>query len=85
MKEIIEDGRSGLLIDPRHMAEELVSHICKVLGDPDFARSLGENGIDRVRESFTWQHTSDRLLELYRSFGQGENSGVRTEADTSLP
>jgi spore coat protein SA len=75
MKEIIEHDRSGLLLDPGNIAEELVRHICRVLDDPDYARSLGENGITRVRDSFTWQHTTDRLLELY-----GSMDGTSAEA-----
>ncbi|WP_238402826.1 glycosyltransferase family 4 protein [Paenibacillus mesophilus] len=70
MKEIIEHGRSGLLAAPDKLAEELVQHVCSVLADPEYARSLGENGIERVRDSFTWQHTADRLHELYNNLKQ---------------
>ncbi|MDF2713591.1 MAG: glycosyl transferase family 1 [Paenibacillus sp.] len=70
MKEIIEHGRSGLLANPDNIAEELVQHVCAVLADPEYARSLGENGIERVRDSFTWQHTADRLHELYKNLEQ---------------
>lgn len=80
MKEIIEHGRSGLLIDPGNIAEELVRHVREVLADPDYARRLGEGGMERVREHFTWQHTADRLSGLYDSLlavppVQGGHSG----------
>jgi len=65
MKEIIEHGVSGLLIDPDRPVEQLVAGVCALLENPDYARTLGENGIRRVRETFTWEHASDRLLQLY--------------------
>ncbi|PYI52094.1 glycosyltransferase family 4 protein [Paenibacillus flagellatus] len=65
MTEIIEHGRTGLLADPNRIAEQLVAHVAAVLADPDYARSLGENGQRRVRESFAWTATADRLHELY--------------------
>lgn len=83
MKEIIEHDRSGLLIDPGNIAEELVRHICRVLDDPDYARSLGENGITRVRDSFTWQHTTDRLLDLYGSM-DGTSAGA-SPGEATIP
>lgn len=75
MKEIIEHGRSGLLADPGAIGSELVRHVCAVLANPVYARALGENGIRRVRDSFTWQHTADRLLTLYERLGAGGASG----------
>ncbi|MEF3305441.1 glycosyltransferase family 4 protein [Paenibacillus sp. GYB003] len=69
MKEIIEHGVSGLLAEPGRLAEQLVGHVCAVLADREYARRLGEKGIERVRERFTWQHTADRLAELYRKLG----------------
>ncbi|RKN85275.1 glycosyltransferase family 4 protein [Paenibacillus ginsengarvi] len=69
MKEIIEHGVSGLLADPARLPEQLVHHVCSVLSDEAYARSLGERGLVRVRDQFTWQHTAERLVELYRSLG----------------
>lgn len=66
MKEIIVHGRSGWLVDPGKIDEQLPEAISSVLGDPLYGKLLGENGMCRVLESFTWQHTANRLLELYR-------------------
>ncbi|GAA3408592.1 glycosyltransferase family 4 protein [Paenibacillus hodogayensis] len=65
MKEIIQHGSTGLLAEPGALAEQLVRHVCALLGDRDYARSLGENGMQRVHDHFTWQHTADRLYALY--------------------
>lgn len=66
MTEIIKHEQSGLLVRSANISVGLAESICSVLADPGYARSLGENGLDRVRERFTWEHTTKRLLELYR-------------------
>lgn len=72
MKEIVEHGHSGLLIDPNAVVEELVRSVGSLLADLRYARYLGENGIDRVRSRFTWQQTAERLQRLYARLVAGE-------------
>jgi glycosyltransferase involved in cell wall biosynthesis len=61
--EIIEDGRTGLLVppaDPIALADALEC----LLADPDRARALGAQGRARVAQRFLWQHVADRLLAV---------------------
>jgi spore coat protein SA len=77
MTEIIEHGQSGLLANPERLEEEIVAYVTNVLNDSEFARTLGEQAVRRVRDHFTWKKTAERLLEHYRNM---EKAGVR-EAD----
>lgn len=60
----VADGESGYLIDgwdPADFAEAAG----RVLADEALARRLGEGAV-RHAETFSWDATADRLLELYR-------------------
>jgi glycosyltransferase involved in cell wall biosynthesis len=50
--ELIEDGRTGLLVDPDR-PEEITSAILRVLSDDDFAARLGESGRQLIRDDFS--------------------------------
>lgn len=65
MKEVIEHGVTGLLIDSKRMEIELVEGLFTFLGDADLRQSMGQAGINRVHTQFTWQLTADRWLSLY--------------------
>ncbi|HVB59174.1 MAG TPA: glycosyltransferase family 4 protein [Candidatus Acidoferrales bacterium] len=55
--ELLAHEREGLLVDP-DKPEEIAKAILRVLGNPSFARAIGEAGRDRVRDVFS----IDRLL-----------------------
>ncbi len=50
---VIDHGRNGLLVLPGDL-QGLVAAIARVLGDKDLSRKMGEDGLRRVREDFTW-------------------------------
>ncbi len=60
--EIIEDGRTGLLVPPAD-AQALAHALDRVLSDPALARSMGERGRQRVHAEFTWARTAQRLSD----------------------
>jgi D-inositol-3-phosphate glycosyltransferase len=66
---IIEDGRSGLLVDG-HNPAEYAAAIDRVLGDADFARRLGSGAVTHAAR-FSWEATVTRLLELYEGISGG--------------
>ncbi len=61
--EIIEDGISGLLIEPGDV-QGLASAIEKTLVDPQLAESLSSGGQGRVRERFSVDKNVARLRNL---------------------
>jgi len=64
MAEIVEDGRTGILV-PAGDVGALSSALETVLGDPDLAASLGEEGRRTVLNKYSWDVVIPKLLELY--------------------
>ncbi len=77
--EVVTDGETGLLVpcDPVAVAAEpraarafeagLAERINALVGDPAFARRLGEAGRRRILRQFTWEQVAARTAELYRT------------------
>jgi glycosyltransferase involved in cell wall biosynthesis len=64
--DLLEDGPSGLLVplnDPQGWAEAIL----RLLDDPEFARSLGQEALRRVESEFALPIVVDRYETLYRS------------------
>jgi len=49
IQDQIEHGVSGLLLDDPHDLAEFGAALCRVVGDPEYARTLGEAAQERVR------------------------------------
>lgn len=64
MTEIVEHGRSGFLIHPERMEEELPDYAGMILNDPDLQRSLGAGGVERILHYFNWEQAAARWLQL---------------------
>ncbi|MEN3329560.1 MAG: L-malate glycosyltransferase [Acidobacteriota bacterium] len=62
--EIIQDGKSGFLIDPGS-PERLAEKLIQLLGDENLRRQMGEAGCEIVKQKFELQKNVARLLELY--------------------
>ena len=69
--EIIEHGKTGFLIDPSNVREEITKYILYLLSNPVKIQQMGQESVLRVRNNFTWQHTVERLLELYQELHEG--------------
>lgn len=64
-KEALEDGVTGLIVDPRagrDLAEALVS----VLSDPARSAKMGSAGHARVASEFTLRSQAERYISLFR-------------------
>jgi glycosyltransferase involved in cell wall biosynthesis len=70
MPELIEDGRSGLLVEPGD-AHALATALDKVLGDPTLAGRLAGAAKERLHRTFSTERMLARLRELYIG-GPGE-------------
>ncbi|WP_099093096.1 glycosyltransferase family 4 protein [Paenibacillus yonginensis] len=62
--EIVEDGLSGLLVNPDRLGDELPASLLKLLGSEHLRREMGLCGLDIVRSRFRWQHTAARWVRL---------------------
>ena len=64
-RELLDDGRCGLLIppgDPKALAEAIEW----IFTHEDEAEAMGVHGRRRVEQLYTWQAESAKLVELYR-------------------
>ncbi|MCY4650891.1 MAG: glycosyltransferase [bacterium] len=62
---VVEDGGTGLLVEGWE-PQGYAAAICKVIEDPEL-RSLMSARAVKWAGQYSWQATSERLLELYRS------------------
>jgi spore coat protein SA len=69
MQEIIEHESTGFLIEPDAIDEELAMYLLRILDNPELQRAMGEQGILRVLELFTWKRAAERRYALYRDYG----------------
>jgi sucrose synthase len=70
--EIIEDNRSGFLINtshPRLMADAISAFFSACEYDREKWRTISENGIARVKNKFTWECYSRKLISLTQLYG----------------
>jgi len=69
MPYIVADGQTGHLVapaDPKAMA----GAICGILEDPTRARRMGEAGRKRAVEKFSWEKSTELLLEHFQGLLQ---------------
>ena len=62
--DIIKDGETGLLTrqkDPDDIAEKVI----KLLSDEKLRDKVVENGLNLVRQNFSWEIISDKFLKIY--------------------
>lgn len=66
--EVIEHGKSGLLISPKNV-DELASSIHLLYLGPEQREALGAGGLARVMEMFSQDKMVSELFSLYRKVG----------------
>jgi glycosyltransferase involved in cell wall biosynthesis len=66
VREVIEDGREGLLADPVN-PQDLGEKILRLLSDPEARKEMGRRGREKVLADFTIDRVTDRIEALYRS------------------
>jgi glycosyltransferase involved in cell wall biosynthesis len=76
--DIVENGRTGLLVPPGDAAA-LARALGELLDGRDMAREMGARGRERVLAHFTWGRVARRLGEVLRSAALP----VRTESSHS--
>ncbi|HEX6654703.1 MAG TPA: glycosyltransferase family 4 protein, partial [Candidatus Limnocylindria bacterium] len=71
--EVIEDGRSGVLLPPGD-APALTDGMLQVLRDPLLARTLGDEGRMRVEACFSSRAQAEQHVALYRAALAGQRA-----------
>ncbi len=70
--EIIQHEFSGFLMNTSHpelIAESLENFFMECEKDAAYWNNISENGINRVRQHFTWKRYSSRLINLAKLYG----------------
>ena len=70
--EIIEDKKSGFLIDPIEEKESqkiILSFLERCKKEPDYWNQISENGIKRVDTTYNWELHAHKLLSLAKIYG----------------
>ncbi len=70
--EVVDDGRTGLLVhydqaDEPAFRHSLSAAVNTLLSDPDRARAMGVAGRDRAVTEFSWASVAERTVAVYRS------------------
>jgi glycosyltransferase involved in cell wall biosynthesis len=68
--EVIEDGRSGLLV-PARDAKALEAALRRLIDDPTLRAALGARARERVEERYTREAVVARLAAIYDELGAG--------------
>jgi glycosyltransferase involved in cell wall biosynthesis len=68
--EIVEDGVTGILVDPRD-SRSLAKQIILLLQDPQRRLTMGRAGKRRVQEHFTRKGMNEQLCEVYGELLEG--------------
>ena len=62
--EIIEDGKTGLLVPPND-PEALKNAMVRLISDQTFRRQLGENGYSKMQKDMSWDTVLSRTIPVY--------------------
>ena len=71
--ELIEDGRTGLLVPPDDPAK-LAEAIATLLDDYARVRAMGETGYTRIANRFSVQAMGEQMLQIYKQAVEGRRS-----------
>ena len=71
--DAVLDGETGLLVAPDDSAD-LADAALRLLKDPDLARTLGQQGLERVRREATWDVVHARIAAAIDGVARGIDS-----------
>ncbi len=81
--ELVQDGRTGLLVHPRRLAD-LTNAVLELLGDEKRRAQIASEGRSRIEQNFTVERMVSRVQDLYErsSAAQPQHSPTAQEATT---
>ena len=78
--DVIVDGETGFLVPieqmndgtgtplyPEQFEKDMAERLMRVLSDPELAQRMGQAGLERARNEFSWEAIAEKTAELYRS------------------
>lgn len=67
--EVVENGRTGLLVQPRDV-EALAEALISLLQDEECRFRMGLKGRERVAELFSWDKAAAQTLQIYNEISR---------------
>lgn len=65
-KKLVENVNSGLVHKEKDV-DDFSDKLLTLYKDKELRNQLGKNGMDFVRNEFSWEHTSKKLIHLYNT------------------
>ncbi|WP_230741703.1 glycosyltransferase family 4 protein [Methanooceanicella nereidis] len=70
LSEIVDDGITGLVIQPGN-PEALAAAIIKLLKDRGLRKRMGENAYKKLNTDLSWENISKRTIDIYKKATDG--------------
>ncbi|WP_312875752.1 glycosyltransferase family 4 protein [Paenibacillus planticolens] len=64
--EVIKSGTVGYLVDLDKVESDLPRYLLRLLADGELRRAMGEQGIQRTQQLFTWDKAAEQRHDLYK-------------------
>jgi glycosyltransferase involved in cell wall biosynthesis len=74
VREVIEDGKEGLLAPPAE-PDRLAERVNVLLDDPAMREEMGHRGRERVLRMFTWDVVGAQFRAIYERLASGSEGG----------
>lgn len=65
-KQIIEKNNCGICVDPLD-PQKIADAVQSLSENPEKAKQMGENGLQKVREKYNWALEEKKLVDIYNS------------------
>ena len=65
ISEVIEHGRTGLLVPPKNV-QMVVESLKRLLNQPELCAEMGKAAKSLVHKKFSWEHNAHKCMELYQ-------------------
>jgi len=79
MQDIVEDGKTGLVVAQRS-PEQIANAVIRLTGDPALRRSLAANGRKHVLKRFDWETISQEYKAIMRALVDGIGNSSRSSS-----
>lgn len=79
MPEIVDDGVTGLLVNPGN-PQAIAKAAIELISDPDRARAMGIAGRKKVDRRYCWSKIAESLIDCYADIGVELKSNVSSKA-----
>lgn len=64
--EQMDDG-TGTPLNPEQFEKDMADRLMRVLSDPELAKRMGQAGLERARNEFSWEAIAEKTKALYET------------------